>query len=380
MGARGAALACGNGDRISATAIARRCVPGPAARSWRDRRAQKGDRAMAETVRMTAEEVHGLIRRVLTANGFDAANTEAIAANMGGAECSGAASHGLFRLPGHVRAVAAGKASGQARPAVSRPAPGIVRVDGDRGFTPISHRAGLAPLAEAAREQGVAVLAIARTLHFAALWPEVETLAAGGLCAIAMTSSPPYVAQPGGTQRVFGTNPLAFGWPRQGHPPMVWDMATAAMARGEISLAKRDGHGVPEGTGIDADGRPTTDPAAILEGAQLPFGGVKGGLLALMVDLMAGPLIGELTSLEAGAEDPLPGLTEVSGEIVVAFDPARLGARFDGAEALFAAIAGQEGARLPGDRRTAARARIAAEGVAVPAALHAEISALAPGG
>ncbi len=329
-----------------------------------------------ETVTLSAEEIRALILAVLGAHGFDAENAGAIAENMGLVERSGGASHGLFRLKGHVAAVAAGKANGRARPSLARTAPGVLELDGDRGFAPPSHRLGLGPLAEAAAETGLAALAIRRVMHFGALWPEVEALAERGVAALAVTSSPPYVAA-GAGRPVFGTNPIAFAWPRPERPPLVFDMATAAMARGEISIAERDGHAVPLGVGVDAEGHATTDPAAILGGgAQLPMGGYKGGLVALMVDLLAGPLIGEITSLEAGARDPMPGLTEVAGQLILALSPERLGARSDGAEALFAAIEAEPATRLPGARRLAARAASAEGGVRVSAALHRELTAL----
>src|SRR5690606_13009975 len=116
----------------------------------------------------------------------------------------------------------------------------------------------------------------------------------------AFTSSSPYVAPAGGKRPFFGTNPMSFSWPRRNRPPMVFDQASSMMARGEIQIAARDGHEVPPGAGIDAEGRATTDPRAILEGAQLAFGGYKGASIALMIDLLAGPLIGEVTSIETG--------------------------------------------------------------------------------
>ncbi|MGF1445382.1 MAG: Ldh family oxidoreductase [Pikeienuella sp.] len=338
---------------------------------------QESPGAEADMVRLDVDALPDLVRRVLRAHGFDAPNAQAIAENMSRAEAGGSASHGLFRLPGHVRAVRAGKANPVAVPRLESLAPGVLRVDGDRGFTPLAHRVGLGALLEAAQAQGVALLAITRTMHYAALWPEVEWLAERGIAALAMTSSPPYVAPAGGCVPVFGTNPVAFAWPREGAAPVAFDMATAEMARGEIMVHARDGRPVPETAGIDADGQPTTDPTAILDGgAQLPFGGHKGAALALMVDLLAGPLIGEATSLEAGARAPLPGLTEVAGELILAIDPQRMGARLDGAEALFRAIQAQPSARLPGEARAARRARIMRDGVALPGVLHRDILAL----
>ena len=240
------------------------------------------------------------------------------------------------------------------------------------GFAPYAHQIGRDPLIAAARDQGMAAMAITRTHHFAALWPEAEMLAAAGMVSMVFVSSVPFMAPAGGASPLFGTNPVAFGWPRPSGAPMVWDLATSVMARGEIQIALRDGEQVHEGAGIGPDGEPTTDPAAILAGAQLPFGGYKGSAIALMVELMAGPLFGEVTSAEAGAADNGDGGPSTGGELILAFDPARLGASGAAAhgETVFEAIVSQPGARLPGDRRIGNRARTAAEGITIPRSLY----------
>ena len=332
-----------------------------------------------ETVTLSTEEIHALAFGRLRAAGADEANAGAVARNMTAAERGGSRSHGLFRLPGHVTSLLNGKANGTAQPRLEHLAPNILRVHGDLGYAPLAQETGLPALAEAAKAHGMAVLALTRVLHFAALWPETEWLAERGLVALSCTASPPYVAPHGGTRPFFGTNPMAFGWPRPGKPPMVFDQAAAAMARGEIGVHLRDGEPVPEGVGIDAEGRPTTDPEAILKGgAQLPFGGHKGSAIALMIDLLAGPLIGEVSSAEAGDADNKDGSAAQGGQFILALDPARLGAADPLAhgERVFERMLGIEGVRLPGSRREAARARADAEGVPVPKKLHDQIMAL----
>ena len=89
--------------------------------------------------------------------------------------------------------------------------------------------------------------------------------------------------------QVFGTNPMAFGYPRNCAHPLVWDQASSSMARGEISLHLRHGRTLPPGAAVGPDGRPTTDPAEALAGAQLAFGGHKGANVALMVGGQALP-------------------------------------------------------------------------------------------
>ncbi|TPE43119.1 hypothetical protein FJM51_23455 [Amaricoccus solimangrovi] len=75
--------------------------------------------------------------------------------------------------------------------------------------------------------------------HLSALWPEVELMTAQGLACLAMCPSYSTVAPAGGTAPLLGTNPFAFGWPRPGGDPYVFDIATSVAARGEIELRAR---------------------------------------------------------------------------------------------------------------------------------------------
>lgn len=331
----------------------------------------------AATVRLSLAEVHGLAAGCLAANGCDADNARAVADTITAAERDICLSHGLFRLPGYVASLRSGKANGAARPVVDELAPAVVRVDGRGGFAPLALEVARAPLVAKTRAQGVAALALNDIHHFAALWPEVEALAERGLCAFAFTAAFPYVVAAGGRTPIYGTNPMAFAWPRPGRHPLVFDQASSSLARGEIMIAAREGHAVPPGTGIDAEGRDTTDPKAILDGgAQLPFGGYKGASIALMIELLVGALIGDRFSFEALAADNGDGGPPKGGELMLAIDPARFGDAQGfaaHAELLFGRITAEAGVRLPGDRRHRNRARTAVDGVAVDAALHARI-------
>src|SRR5260370_39214607 len=113
---------------------------------------------------------------------------------------------------------------------------------------------------------------------------------------------------------------MAFPWPRQKNPPLVFDQASSASARGEIQLRLRDGKPLPEGWAIGPDGTPTTDPKEALAGAQLPFGGFKGSNIALMVELLAGPLLGDALSLEAGERDKASTGPPRGGDLIIPID------------------------------------------------------------
>ncbi|MGD8808045.1 MAG: Ldh family oxidoreductase [Gammaproteobacteria bacterium] len=330
-------------------------------------------------VTLSLDEVRDLTTRTLAGLGASTAQADAIADVITSAERDDCKSHGLFRLPGYCAGLKNGRIDGAAVPVVTELAPAVVQVDAKGGYAPLALQMGRAPLAEKARSQGIASMPVVNSYHFAALWYEVEALAADGLVAFAFVNSRSYVAPAGGTEPLYGTNPMAFGWPRKDKPPVVFDQASSAAARGEIMIHQRDGKAIPEGWAIDADGNPTTDPAAGLAGAQLPFGGYKGAAVALMVELMAAGLPRNYMAFESAAEDPRDGGPAKGGELLLAMDPSRFvpdgdgAASLDHAELLFARLLEQDGARLPSDRRYAARQRTPTEGIRIPQSLHETI-------
>jgi LDH2 family malate/lactate/ureidoglycolate dehydrogenase len=335
---------------------------------------------MTAVLYLSPGEIESLSMRVLRHHGLDPAHAGAITRVVLAGHRDDCQSHGVYRILDCVRTIRAGKVNVAAQPRLLDGAGAIARIDADFGFAPLAFERGLDPLTERARRYGIAALLIRHCVHFSALWPEIEALTARGLVALAMTPSHAWVAPAGGRRPTLGTNPIAFGWPRAGTDPYVFDFATSAIARGDLELHRRGGRPLPAGCGVDAEGRSTTDPLAVMAGAMLTFGGHKGSALSTMVELMAGALIGDWLSAESLDHDAGAGASPCHGELILAFDPAVFGdpdAAFARAEMLFDAIESQ-GARLPSQRRYAARARSCDQGIAVPRALYQEIQALAP--
>jgi len=217
-------------------------------------------------------------------------------------------------------------------------------------------KAGLPELIKLAKETGVGVLAITNSHHMAALWPETEAVAEAGLVGFACTSYMPLVAPAGAKKALFGTNPISFAWPRPGKTPVVYDMATSAMAMGDVMVAARDGKKVPLGTGINKDGKETTDPKEIVKGSGgvlLPFAGYKGSAIAMMVELLAGALVGETFSYETAEKDNKDGGPPSGGEFILAISPEKItGSDWDNhADKFFKKMKSMDGVRLPGERR-----------------------------
>lgn len=308
---------------------------------------------------VTVQSLLKKVAAIFIAAGFGKLHAEAMARTVVAGERDGCKSHGVFRIEGCLRTLKAGKVNPTALPRLVTDETAIVRVEAGGAMSSLAFETGLPALAERARTHGIAALAINDCVHFTALWPEVEALAEMGLAGLAMCPSYATVAPAGGTAPLLGTNPLAFGWPRPGAHPYVFDFATSVAARGEIELHRRAGRPLPPHWAIDVEGQPTTDPQAALAGAMLPFGGHKGSAISTMIELLAGVMIGDLTS--AGALEKLgtTALAPEHGELVLAFSLERFGAgrlsnTLDRAEVLFSAITAQ-GARLPSSRRYDAR-------------------------
>ncbi len=334
---------------------------------------------MLSNILLTVEDVRQLASECLLRNGCDEANAAAVADIITRAETDGCHSHGLMRLAGYVAALKSGKVDGTARPKIRNLAPAIIQVNGGGGFAPLALEQSRSHLVEAARSNGLAALALVNIHHFGALWCEVEPVVEAGLCAMACTSYKPAVLPAGGHEALYGTNPVAFGWPRPTAFPVIFDQASAVMARGEVMLAAREGHELPAGTGVDADGNPTTDPNKVLKGALLAFGGYKGASIAMMVELLAGGLIGESFSFEAAERDNGDGGPPQGGEFMFAIDPAMFGDAdgwSDHSEKLFEKIEAQDGARLPGERRRRNREHSVANGVEISQTVMEQIKGL----
>ena len=306
------------------------------------------------TISLTLDEIFDLSKKTLLANGCDAETASILSDLIMKAERDGSLSHGLFRLPAYVSGLKSGKINGKGKPEVKIISPSVIRVLGNNCLAPVVLNKGVPELIKAAKENGIAVLAITNSHHMAAMWPETEMIAEQGLVAFACTSYKPMVAPAGAKKALFGTNPISFAWPRPGKTPVVYDMATASMAMGEVQVAKREGHKVPLGTGLNKEGKETTDPGEIADGGVLlPFGGYKGSGIAMMVELLAGALVGDNFSYETAAKDNKDGGPPSGGEFILAISPDKLSGNDwnKHSNEFFEKMISMEGVRLPGERR-----------------------------
>lgn len=252
---------------------------------------------MAEP-RIAAPALEAAAARILAAAGCPAEEAAVVAAHLVLANLVGHDSHGVIRLRDYVPWLRAGMVVAGRQARVVHETPVSLTVDGALGLgQAIGEQAMRLAIAKAGTH-GMAALGVRNTGHLGRIGHWAERCAEAGLLSLHLVNTSGFgvlVAPHGSREARLSANPIAAGAPVPGGAPIILDISTASIAEGKIKVAQNAGRELPEGCVVDAEGRPTRDPAAFYgppRGAILPFGGHKGSGLSVIVELLAGALTG----------------------------------------------------------------------------------------
>ncbi len=239
-----------------------------------------------------AEDLQRLAAAVFVAYGAFSEAADTVAHALVRASLCGHDSHGILRIGRYVDKIRQRTLDPAARPSIVHQCGAVAVVDGGLGFGQVSAQFGTDLVIELAYLHGIAAVSLSRTQHIGRLGDYAERISAAGFIALIFASGAGLggsVTAHGGRERIFGTNPLAWGLPvPAGRAPLVADFSTSAIPEGKIGMAQARGKRLPAGAVIDRKGQPSTDPAAFHDGgALLPFGGHKGASLVLLIEVMA---------------------------------------------------------------------------------------------
>ena len=321
--------------------------------------------------RIAVDELRGLVQSALQAAGASPAMAAATARALVLAESQGLGSHGLSRVAQYATHLRNGRVDPAAVPRVAAQRGGAVQIDAGEGLAFAACELAVQEAISRAREHGVAFAGVTNSHHCGVVVDHLRPVAAAGMVGLGFANSPAAMPAAGGKHPIFGTNPVAAVFPRRGADPLMIDLSLSEAARGKVMVAAKKGEAIPPGWALDAEGRPTTDAKAALEGSMLPLGAVsspKGAMLALVVELLVTALIGAQYGFEASSFFVDEGNRPRIGQAFIVVDPGALAGSshyLDRVEVLVAEMLKDDGVRLPGARREALRRKAESEGLEV---------------
>ncbi|MBD8531016.1 MULTISPECIES: Ldh family oxidoreductase [unclassified Massilia] len=285
--------------------------------------------------------------------------------------------HGVARVPAYVDQLRAGLTRAQARPRTSGNH-GFLHCDGDGALGQLSASTAMRAAIDQAQETAIVAGTVSNSGHMGALGLYALQAAERGLIAFICQRTPPIMALPGATARAIGNNPIAYAFPVPGGVPLVFDMASSKVARGNVLAAVRQkAAAIPAGWAIDPSGQPTTDPLAALAGSMLPMSGHKGVGLAMLVEGLAGSLSG-MDYEGPGAAGAMPGGVATASAFLFVINPDHVCGReaFDrhitAWTAHYLAVSGVE-ARYPGQRQARCEEERLVRGIPMDAELVGQL-------
>jgi LDH2 family malate/lactate/ureidoglycolate dehydrogenase len=315
-----------------------------------------------------------LASAVLEAEGVPPDDARLVAGCLVEAELWGHPSHGLLRLSWYVARIRTGVVDPAAKAEMVVDRGAVAVLDGREGLGHVLTAHAATEAVRRAREHGVGVVAVRNSNHFGMAAHFTRMIAEQGCVGIVTTNGSPAMAPWGGRAKAVGANPWSIAAPAGKHGVTVMDVANVNAARGKIYAARERGGSIPQGWALDAEGRPTTEPAAAIDGVILPMAGHKGYAISFMMDVLSGVLTG--SSFATGVSGPQQAERRSgSGHLVLAIDvaavvnPGSFGERMEALIAEMKAVPLAEGFEeifFPGELEDRSRARTEREGIELP--------------
>ena len=228
--------------------------------------------------------------------GVAKSNADAIAQMQVLMDLRGVHSHATRPLPGYVRGVIAGSINPTPQIKVLEDNPASVLLDGDHGLGHLVSFHAMNMAIEKAKIASIGMVVVRNSNHFGAASSHAMRALDHDMIGFATTNGPgANMAVFGAMSPSVGNNAFSYAIPAGEEPPIVLDMACGAVAAGRIGTARMYNEKIPLGWGLDENGEETDDPSKVA--VILPAAGPKGSALAVIMDVLCGPLSGGLTGI-----------------------------------------------------------------------------------
>jgi LDH2 family malate/lactate/ureidoglycolate dehydrogenase len=338
-------------------------------------------------VRVPADELRRVTAACVGACGMRDDDAAYLADTLVDADLSGVHSHGVLRVPDYVAKLTSEGVDPRGVPTVAREFGACLVVDGGNSMGQLGVRFAMQHAKRLAAVHGIGAAAVRGSNHCGAVGYVARMALDAGMIGIATTNALPTMAPWGGSERILGINPVAFAIPAGSERPVEYDAAFSGSSHGKIRVHAQTGQPIPEGWALDSDGKPTTDPAAALNGLLAPIGMYKGTGLALVMGVLSSLLSGASYGTELGNMEDGPRAGEdghfVAAINIAAFeDPAVFRARMDDAIREWHACqpaSGFDRVVAPGEIEAERRELYAADGIPLNSATLTDLATAASG-
>ncbi len=334
--------------------------------------------ASKKSITVAAAEAANLAQCALRSQGAQLETARTVADALVLADCDQQYSHGMIRVPSYCQQMQTRKVDGRAHAIVRPVTATAIEIDVNGGFAFPALDAAVERLIEISASQGIGIAAVSKSHHCGVAGHIVEKLARRDCIGIMFANTPKAMAPPGGVEALLGTNPIAFGCPVANAEPLVIDLSMSTVSRGRILKSATEGISVPIGWGKDRRGQDTTEPGEIIKGGTLsPFGGDKGAVLALLVEILAAAFTNSKFGYEASSYLDGEGGPPETGQFIFSAKSNLFNQNFAvRARQILDQMRTQDDVRIPGAKRFAARAAAQSSGIVYRRSLIDQITQL----
>lgn len=279
-----------------------------------------------KTINVSTEKLKNVAYKTFLHFGLNEEDALIAADVLNSADRRGIETHGLNRLKSYINSIKNGKINKKSELKVIKDSGSTILFDGDYALGLVSSTKAMKKAIERAKETGICLVGVKNGGHFGIAGYYSLMAAKENMIGISMSNSDKIVVPYGAKKSILGNSPWSIAFPggNKHKDPVLVDMACSEVSFGRLQLAKRDNKEIPDTWGVDEEGNSTTDIDKIYRSqGLLPFGGVKGYAITLVIEMLVLTLTGSGYGEEIGLSRN-DNSRENLGQIMIAIDPDKM--------------------------------------------------------
>ena len=255
------------------------------------------------------------------AYGFSKDESEIISDVIIRADLYGIESHGIHRLVRYHDEITSGQVDVNAKIDIVHETGISACLEANKAMGQLVGARAMNMAIQKARNNGCGMVTVRNSNHYGIASYYTDMAAAQDLIGVCMTNTEAICVPTFGCEAMTGTNAIALAMPAEPFN-FSYDASTTVVPRGKLEVYRKNGEPLPEHWALDANGKPCTDAAVVVDniiakagGGITPLGGMgtlngghKGYGLSIIVDLFSAVISTGLTSNHVNREPTHTGI------------------------------------------------------------------------